>query len=171
MDHPIGFIVPPSSLDDDGAPDLISYRFLLYFLVVLGASGWVLSEFYYLLFGNNILEISCFGSFAIMIIFFSVVWGGGFAPHFRGGESVLLEGRTNSQSTADFSIGLFPLFAGHTDCILHIDQSIQVVNGIEFLLLIFGFGPTFWLRFGLFLRPIALDVSGCGLIRFHNVTI
>ena len=56
---------------------------------------------------------------------------------------MLLKGRGNSESTADLSIGFFPFFSGQTDIILHINESIEIVDRIEFLLLFFRFGSTF----------------------------
>lgn len=169
MDHFIGLIISPCPLNNDGWSCLIWYFLIFYWLPIL-RSGWILSELDVLLIGYDFVKIDGHRLSWSIVMFFPIIWGWAFTPKFwRWMGSILLKGRNIGKDTCYLSVAHFFLLRWECHCVLHVDQGVKVVDGIELVLLFFRL--RFTLRLWLFILRIFMNWPFSGATWFHNVNI
>ena len=169
MDHFICLIISPCPLNDYCWSGLI-LDFLIFYLLIILWSGWILSEFDVLLIRYDFLKVQAHRFSRSIVMFFSIVWCWAFASKFwRWIRSILLKWRNIGQNTCHLSVVYFFLLCRKSHSILHVKKRVKVVNWIELIFLFFGFRFTLWFWFSLLI--ILMNCPFFGATWFHNVNI
>ena len=167
VNHLIGLIIPPSSLDDDGTSCFI-LRFRIIQRLLYWVSGWVLCKFNRLLLCYDVVKVDGHSFLNADVMLFAIISLRAFASDFGRWKGVFDVRSGDSKGTTNISFGFGFLFVAELYSILHIDESIKVFNRVKLLLLFlwfrFRFGCRFAFAFGMRMKK---DRAG-DPIGFHN---